>query len=127
MKRVLIVDDDEGIRKMLSILLKTWGHSVVEAKSGNEAVALLKQNQNGFNAVVSDFNMPNGSGWEVLASVEKKEGQLYIPVIILSGDFFTDSGLRIKKDLEEQGARCFPKPLDSRDIGKLQKILAKVE
>lgn len=118
--KILIVDDTKIMRTALVHLVRGWGHSVVTAETGNQAIEILNA-QGNFGAVISDFNMPQGDGWDVLMAVK---GKLTIPVAILSADFVSDSGVRLKKDLETQGARCFPKPLGPSDTQELRAIIA---
>ena len=56
MKKILAVDDSASMRQMVSFTLKTAGFDVTEAKDGSEALAIAKQQ--GFDAVISDVNMP---------------------------------------------------------------------
>ena len=58
--RVLIVDDSKAQRKILSLSLKRWGYSVVEAASGEEALSLCREEC--FDLVLSDWMMPGMTG-----------------------------------------------------------------
>lgn len=121
MKRILIVDDDAGVRVTLSIILKKWGYSTVVAESGNKAVEILTQADGSLNAVISDFDMPDGNGQIVINAVKKNWP--HIPITILSGDLVSDDGMRRKKSLEEQGAHCLCKPLDANATAALKVFL----
>lgn len=61
---ILIVDDDEGIRESLGLIIKTMGYAVKIIDNGFDALALLSQQK--FNLVVLDVMMPEMDGWEVL-------------------------------------------------------------
>jgi phosphoserine phosphatase RsbU/P len=58
--RVLVVDDSKAQRKILSLSLSRWGYSVVEAASGEEALALCREEC--FDLVLSDWMMPGMTG-----------------------------------------------------------------
>jgi two-component system alkaline phosphatase synthesis response regulator PhoP len=81
-KKVLIVDDEEVIRKFLRINLTNWGYEVKEAKDGVEALEQLKSNQ--FDLLISDIVMPNKDGWEVLKVVKANPKTKDMPVIVLT-------------------------------------------
>ncbi|HTS70228.1 MAG TPA: response regulator [Terriglobia bacterium] len=80
--RVLVVDDEPGIRQILARLLMGAGYVVRTAADGIEAVAKLRGGN--FNLVITDLRMPRMSGWEFSALLRRRFPQ--IPVIALSGD-----------------------------------------
>jgi DNA-binding NtrC family response regulator len=65
LSRILIVDDEKSMRKILALNLSQDGHTVTEAASAAEARALLAASQ--FDAAITDQKMPDGDGLEVLA------------------------------------------------------------
>lgn len=81
MNRVLVVDDDEDIRALLSTLLIAAGYDVVTAKDGEEGIRLF--DQSGFDIVITDFAMPLYNGNEVARHVHNNGRR--IPVIGISG------------------------------------------
>ena len=70
---VLVVDDDARPRAVVAGLLKTRKHRVTEAKSGNEAIELLKQRP--VDLVVTDINMPDGTGVDLLRWIKAADCQ----------------------------------------------------
>jgi two-component system response regulator PilR (NtrC family) len=64
--RVLVVDDEQGMRDFLAIALKRSGHDVVTAPGGAEALRLLSDDAPPFDVVVTDLTMPGIDGMEVL-------------------------------------------------------------
>ena len=70
-KRILIVDDDLGVREVLFRWLGTRGYACMVAKNGEEALGLL--DKEGFDAVLCDIRMPGVSGLEVLDEVKRKD------------------------------------------------------
>jgi CheY-like chemotaxis protein len=91
-KRVLIIDDEEIIRKFLKINLIKWGYEVEEAMDGLQAMEQLGHNS--FDLLICDILMPNKNGWEVLKEVRSDPKTKDIPVIVLTAknedaDMFT--------------------------------------
>jgi two-component system, NtrC family, response regulator PilR len=62
--RILIVDDEQGMREFLSICLTRAGHQCVAVGSGSDAIELLDGRQ--FDLVITDLTMPGVSGMTVL-------------------------------------------------------------
>jgi CheY-like chemotaxis protein len=82
-RNVLIVDDEEVIRKFLRINLDNWGYEVKEAVDGEEALKQLKSDD--FDLLICDILMPKKDGWEVLKEMRSDPKTKDIPVIILTG------------------------------------------
>ena len=80
--RLLVVDDEEMNRDMLSRRLSRRGYSVTTAAEGAEALALLEAEP--FNLVILDLMMPGLSGFEVVAAMRARPHLAALPVIIAS-------------------------------------------
>jgi len=81
-KRVLVIDDEEIIRKGLRLHLTKNGYVVEEAADGEEAIQLLKKSS--FDLLICDIMMPKKDGWEVLKTVRSHPGTKDLPVIFLT-------------------------------------------
>jgi PAS domain S-box-containing protein len=92
-RSVLIVDDDPSIRSLLRQELEASGHHVREARTGEEALAAVKQQRPGL--IILDVIMPGLSGFDVAAALRTDPQTLNIPVIILSVVHDRDRGLRL--------------------------------
>jgi two-component system nitrogen regulation response regulator NtrX len=79
--RILVVDDEEPIRKTLRMALEYEGYDVFEASSGQEALALLEREP--ADLVFLDIKMPGMDGLEVLEKIAGKPGTP--PIIMVSG------------------------------------------
>jgi len=79
---LLVVDDDDANRDLLSRRLGRLGCSVTLAVDGDAALELLQQYS--FDLVLLDLRMPRVSGFEVLAQIRAQPALLHLPVIILS-------------------------------------------
>lgn len=81
--RILVVDDDEQIRRVSEQVLSQSGYEVRTANDGFEALALMRKALP--DLIVSDLNMPNMSGFELLSVVRRRFPQL--PVIAITGEY----------------------------------------
>jgi twitching motility two-component system response regulator PilH len=81
-KKILVVDDSEWVRKMLRTHLTSWGHQVIEAEDGVQALEQL-QNED-FDLLICDVVMPNKNGWEVLSEAKKNPKTQNMPIIMLT-------------------------------------------
>ena len=81
-EKVLIVEDDDVIRKFLRLQLGKWGYRFVEAEDGVEAI--LKLGKENFDLIICDIMMPNKDGWELIKEVRLSPKTKDIPVIVLT-------------------------------------------
>ncbi len=79
--RVLLVDDQPELRRLLRRSLNKAGHEVIEAANGHVAVELAQQLR--FDVVISDVGMPDMSGVELLEALRELDPDL--PVVLTSG------------------------------------------
>jgi nitrogen-specific signal transduction histidine kinase/CheY-like chemotaxis protein len=80
---LLVVDDEEAIRDVMSIILKARGFNVLTASDGEDAVHVFKNNVSSIDAVLLDMTMPRMNGEE--AFVRIKALRRDVPVILMSG------------------------------------------
>jgi DNA-binding response OmpR family regulator len=80
MPRVLLVEDEEPLRRILARNLARRGYQVTEAGSAAEAIALLRAGEP-FEALLLDVNLPDQTGWDVLRALDGVE---IPPVIVLT-------------------------------------------
>ena len=81
-KKVLAVDDSATIRTSISFVLKQAGYEVVEAIDGVDGLDKAKADK--FNLVITDINMPNTDGIEMIKQLRGTEGYKFIPIIALT-------------------------------------------
>ncbi len=77
---ILLIDDDDSLRRVMEFSLTEAGYRVQTAMNGEEGLRLLEKEH--FDAVVTDITMPGMSGMEVLAKVREKDANL--PVIMIT-------------------------------------------
>ncbi len=81
-KRVLIVDDDDTIRRLLTVICQKYGYPYDEAKDGSEALQLLREKEYG--VVLLDLNMPKVDGSEVLRQLQATQPRTLKTIIVVS-------------------------------------------
>ena len=81
--RILLVDDHDAVRATTAALLSDCGHSIVQASDGTEAIAILIDNVDGFDLLITDYAMPHVSGAEVIRQARDLRPDL--PAIIITG------------------------------------------
>lgn len=115
--KILVVDDEEDLREIISELFEIFNFNVCVAASGNEAWNTLSKEE--FDIVISDIRMPDGSGPELLEKIKNKD--IYSPrVFFISG--FYDFSLEEVFDMGADG--LFAKPFDSTQLrNSVQKAL----
>uniref|UniRef100_A0A7C4CAY4 Sigma-54-dependent Fis family transcriptional regulator n=1 Tax=candidate division WOR-3 bacterium TaxID=2052148 RepID=A0A7C4CAY4_UNCW3 len=103
--RILVVDDDPGIRALLAELLTDQGYVAVTAPDGTEALACAAEGD--FSLVLLDYQLPDMDGLRVLAELKKTRPSL--PVVMVSGY----GTIKVAVEAAKQGAYDFiEKPLD---------------
>ena len=81
-KKVLVVDDEEIIRRTLRINLAQWGYEAEEAPDGDQALEALDSEK--FDLLILDILVPKKNGWEVLREVRSNPKTREMPVIVLT-------------------------------------------
>ena len=121
MNRILVVDDSQLIRQIVSRILKAAGFEVIEATDGSKAIEKVETEKP--DCMILDILMPEMSGFEVLKDLKHKE--LEIPVIILSADIQETT----KSECFKLGVLDFlnKPPKESELLGSVQKALGFAE
>ena len=112
MGRILLVDDDPAARVGIARLLWAMGHDVVEARSGREALKLMDRII--FHLVVTDINMPDMDGIEVILRLQG--GPRRLPVIAISGGGLLPRALLLDNARALGAATTLAKPIDLADL-----------
>jgi CheY-like chemotaxis protein len=104
---IMVVDDTEGVRRIISMQLRTLGYRVVEARGGLEAVELI--NREHPSLVLMDINMPGVDGLETTRLIRRTDGISSVPIIGLSAHH----GLEMRDKALRAGCDEFAiKPVD---------------
>ncbi|MDT8441869.1 MAG: response regulator [Desulfuromonadales bacterium] len=97
-KRVLTVDDSATVRQVLSMTLSEAGYNVTEADNG--ANALQSFDNDCFDLVVTDLNMPRMDGIDLIRQIRSRAGTRFLPIIMLT----TESQPERKQEGKKAGA-----------------------
>jgi len=117
-KHILAVDDSKTMRDMVSFTLKGAGYDVTLADDGNTALETLDGNN--FDVIITDINMPNMNGIELVKRLRADERYRIAPILILT----TESDDKLKQEGRAAGATGWiVKPFVPE---KLLKVVAKV-
>jgi two-component system chemotaxis response regulator CheY len=81
-KTVLTVDDSKTMRDMVSFTLKGAGYNILEAEDGKVALDVLKANT--ADLVITDLNMPNMNGFELMRSLRSNPKYAGTPILMLT-------------------------------------------
>jgi two-component system chemotaxis response regulator CheY len=107
MGKILIVDDSSLIRAVAESAAQEAGHESVVAKDGKEALALIQEQD--FNLIFSDVNMPVMDGLEMVQIIKQDQKHKYIPIIMLT----TESNPALKERGRALGVKAWMlKPFD---------------
>lgn len=111
MKKILVIDDEPGLREMVHAVLTRRGFAVIEAPDGREGVALARQQQP--DLILCDINMQHMNGYLTLAALREDPATAAIPFILMTG-YADPAGMRYGMEL---GADDYlPKPFTPEQL-----------
>jgi len=109
--QVLLVDDEVGIRRSVSRLLRRYGFQVTDVPNGQAALHALRAG--GYDVVVSDLRMPGMSGEEFFGLVRQDFPEMARRVVFTSGDLLRDG---IQQFLATSGCPALQKPFELTEL-----------
>ena len=83
-KTILVVDDFASIRDFVCDTLQRKGYETLGAANGNEAYKVLTEQATNVNLVLTDYNMPDCTGFELLKKIKENPTVTNVPVIFLT-------------------------------------------
>lgn len=110
-KVILVADDSPTIRKFVSVSLSMQGFEVISASDGMEALEKLPTKK--VDLIITDLNMPNLDGFELIKSVRSNDQYKDIPIIILSS---LSGSAEIERGMKSGADSYVVKPFDPRRI-----------
>lgn len=118
-KRILIVDDCDTTRKLLSYIVRERGFKIVGATNGIEALEVMARDQ--VDLVLTDLNMPQMDGYELSRNLRDNPDYREIPIIMIT----TESGEADMKMGKEAGVTTYlTKPISpQRLIYEIEKLI----
>jgi DNA-binding response OmpR family regulator len=111
-ERILVVDDDPNIVRLIELYLKRQGYLVVTAGSGNEALILCERQD--FSLAILDVMMPGMDGLEVCRVLRERARTLNLPIIMLSALNQVQDKI---KGLRAGSDEYVTKPVDLEELG----------
>jgi two-component system, NtrC family, response regulator AtoC len=102
-KRILVVDDQASMREMLADLLDMMGHEAIAVEGGPQALQILATSK--IDLVITDLNMPEMDGMELMMQIKERNPKLPVIIITGYGTFHTE-----KKVLSNGANGYIPKP-----------------
>ena len=105
--KILLVEDDVVLSKMLTFILKRFGYQVEQIYSGDVALNFMEENAASVDAAILDFDLPGKNGWQIARELLDKKNNLKI--IMTSGYLLPE----IRQKIEQQnGIRLIEKPFE---------------
>lgn len=81
-KTILAVDDSKTMRDMVTFTLKDAGYQTIEAEDGKAALTLLSGST--VDAIITDLNMPNMNGFDLIRAVRADAKHKFVPILMLT-------------------------------------------
>lgn len=97
-KQILIVDDSESIREILSFSLSNAGYQVLVATDGLDALKYFDGRP--IDLLLTDYHMPNMNGLELTVKVRQIENYKFVPILVLT----TEKQVEIMREAKDSGA-----------------------
>ncbi|QEC76445.1 response regulator [Mucilaginibacter ginsenosidivorax] len=97
-KTVLLVDDSEMVIRLTSFMLKSAGYKVLTSCDGEDA--LTQFDKKNIDLVITDLNMPNKDGLQLINEIRNMQYYKFLPVVL----FVSDSTISIREYIKTSGA-----------------------
>ena len=108
---IMVVDDFDVIRDLVSLILRKEGHEVLESRNGREALDLLSDNK--IDMLITDLNMPEMDGIELVKTVRSRPGLGFVPIVMISSEILE---ARKQKAYEAGINDWVPKPFIAKQL-----------
>jgi CheY-like chemotaxis protein len=116
---VLLVEDDDGVRRLASVTLKHLGYTVIEASNGTEAIELVQARAGPVHLLLTDVVMPGMSGFELAGKLEEAHPDM--KVLYVSG--YSEEAVA-RHGLLDPETNFLPKPFTPVGLaGKIREVL----
>jgi CheY-like chemotaxis protein len=109
---VLVVDDEDAVRRVAQMMLRHLGYGAIAAAEGQNAVELFERNLGQIRAVLLDLTMPRMNGPEVLAAIRRIDPA--VPVVLCSGY----AAEAVSETLAATNTYFLLKPFTMADLGR---------
>ncbi|MCG8452253.1 MAG: response regulator [Spirochaetales bacterium] len=120
MAKILVVDDSISIRKSVRFVLEQDGHVVTEAANGKEGVVSLDQQQ--FDLVLTDINMPEMNGFDFTRKVRSHPQHRFVPILVLTTE---SEGTMVQQGRDAGATGWIVKPFSNdKLLATVKKVLS---
>ena len=110
--RILIIEDNSGIRQAYEIMLEDWGYETLSAASGEEALDRAAQVKWEFDAIIADHRLgPGVTGNAAATEIARRAGRIY-PTMLVTGDTAEER----LTEVSASGFALLHKPVDAEDL-----------
>lgn len=115
MARILLIDDDDGVRDILRLMLTHLGHTIIDARDGEEGLDLYHPAAH--DLVITDLVMPGKGGLEVVKQLREQQPDLKI--IAMSGGGRPGTGASLRAAREAGASAVLAKPFTLTELADL--------
>ena len=110
--RILIIEDNAGIRQIYEIMLEDWGYETLSAASGEEALDRAAQEKWRFDAIIADHRLGAGlTGNDAATEIARRAGRSF-PTMLVTGD----TGKERLAEVSSSGFALLHKPVDADNL-----------
>ena len=81
-KKILLIDDDELILKVMNLILTIEGYNVIAVNNGKDALEKIEAEK--YDMVITDLMMPYSNGFEIISKFKQHPNALNVPIIVIS-------------------------------------------
>lgn len=81
-KKILLIDDDELILKVMNLILTKEGYNVIAVNNGKDALEKIEAEK--YDMVITDLMMPYSNGFEIISKFKQHPNALNVPIIVIS-------------------------------------------
>jgi two-component system chemotaxis response regulator CheY len=118
-KQILIADDSESIREILTFILQNAGYQVLQACDGSDALKYFDGRP--IDLLLTDYHMPNLNGLELTVKVRQIDNYKYIPILLLTTE---NQNEKIKEAKDSGATGWLTKPFNSEKLlNTLRKVI----
>ena len=118
-KTILITDDEPHMRRLLEFSIRKTGHTILQAESGEAALALIEQNP--VDLLLIDFGLTGMTGLDTIRAIRQKTDSEDLPVVLITAR--GDTGIRTEAEASNVTA-FITKPFSPIELsGLVKKIL----
>jgi two-component system, chemotaxis family, chemotaxis protein CheY len=115
--QVLLVDDSTLARRHISRVLNNMGIShVTTANDGREAIEVFEQDQEMYDLIITDYNMPEMDGKELTEYIRNEMGNTFIPILMVTSE---NNEARLNNIQQAGVSAIFDKPFDPQNIKEI--------